>query len=67
MGFTYVEAYELPIWQRIWFIQRIQKEFKEAAERQQNASRAAHDNTPDQRSMQGYARDATPARLRRFT
>ncbi len=67
MGFTYREAYMLPIWQRIWFINRISEEFKRANERQSQASRAAHDNTPDMRALQGNSRSHVPSRLSRFT
>ena len=67
MGFLYKEAYHLPVWQRVWFIQRINREFKEANDRNSNASRAAHDNTPDQRALEGLSRESPPARLRRFT
>jgi len=67
MGFGYREAYTLPIWQRVWFIERINEAFKRAAENNANVSRAAHDNTPDQRAMSGHARSQVPANLRRFT
>ena len=63
MGFTYDEAYNLPIWQREWFIKRINKEVKAA----QGQSRAAHDNTPDTRSIMGRSRSQVPSKLRRFT
>ena len=67
IGFTYREAYVLPIWQRTWFIERVNEEFKRAAEQNTQASRAAHHNTPDQRSMDGRSRSQVPANLRRFT
>ncbi len=67
IGFTYTEAYNLPVWQRIWFIERTNEEFKRASEANSDASRAAHANTPDHRQMMGRARDQVPARLRRFT
>ena len=67
VGFTYTEAYGLPVWQRIWFIERTNEEFKRANEAQSDASRAAHANTPDARQMRGMARDRVPANLRRFT
>tara|TARA_B100000900_G_C20246172_1_gene580000 strand:+ start:254 stop:469 length:216 start_codon:yes stop_codon:yes gene_type:complete len=68
MGFTYVEAYNIPVWQRKWFIQRINKEFQKANEKNQPAqSRAAHTNTPDARTLMGNSRAAVPSRLRRFT
>jgi len=63
-GFCYQEAYTLPIWQRLWFIERIQKEFKDSNKEQ---SRAAHTNSPEQRQMMGRARAQVPSKLRRFT
>ena len=62
MGFSFVECYNIPIWQRIWFIKRLNKEIKDS-----NASRAAHDNSPDVRGLQGRHRGNPPAKLRRFT
>lgn len=68
MGFTYTEAYLLPLWQRRWFIQRLQKEIKQSNEGDKSAgSRAAHQNTPDTRAMMGRYRSQVPANLRRFT
>ena len=67
VGFSYREAYHLPIWQRIWFIERTNEEFKKANEKDANASKAAHHNTPDQRAMAGRSRSSVPSRLRRFT
>jgi hypothetical protein len=63
MGFSYREAYSLPLWQREWFITRINKEIKAA----QGASRAPHANTPDTRAMMERSRAQVPAKLRRFT
>ncbi len=67
MGFSYVEGYNIPIWQRIWFIERLNKEIKQANEAQSGGSRAHHANSPDARAMQGRARSQVPAKLRRFT
>ena len=70
MGFTYVEAYNIPVWQRNWFIARINTEFKRANDKnggQGAESRAAHMNTPEARQLQGRARHQVPANLRRFT
>ena len=68
MGFTYVEAYNIPIWQRRWFIERIQKEIKRASEQgNQQPTRAMHENSPDVRAMMGRHRAAVPSKLRRFT
>ena len=69
MGFSYLEAYRLPVWQRTWFVERLQKEFKQASERNNGEythSRAAHDNDPTTRSLMGMRPNA-PAKLRRFT
>jgi hypothetical protein len=68
MGFSYVEAYNIPVWQRRWFIQRINKEFMRAAEANQpSQSKAAHTNTAETRALMGNQRQEVPARLRRFT
>jgi len=67
MGFTYAEAYTLPIWQRHWFIERTNKELKQASDQDSGASRALHQNTNEARSMYGRARNQVPAKLRRFT
>ena len=68
MGFSYVEAYNIGIWQRRWFIERIQKEIKNANEKgDATPTHAAHQNTPDARAMMGRHRSMVPAKLRRFT
>jgi hypothetical protein len=67
MGFTYSEVYHLPIWQRVWFLERLNKELKQASEKDSSASRALHQNSPDMRAMQGRHREQVPAKLRRFT
>lgn len=67
MGFSYKECMNLPIWQRKWFIERINTEFKRAKEANSDSSRAAHQNTPDMRALQGMARPQVPSKLRRFT
>ena len=70
MGFTYVEAYNIPVWQRVWFIQRLNQEFQKAAESNPDSpppSKAAHSNSAAHRQMMGRNRAQVPARLRRFT
>ena len=70
MGFTCKEGYNIPIWQRRWFIDRLNKEIKKYQEKNNGESpptRAAHDNSPDIRAMMGRQRDMVPANLRRFT
>jgi len=63
MGFTYVEAMNLPVWQRKWFIERMVKEMDQAS----GKSRAAHANDSTSRAMAGNHRHNPPAKLRRFT
>ena len=67
MGFTYSECYRLPVWQRQWFIERLNTEIKRSNDKGANQSRALHDNTTDQRQLMGRGRDQVPAKLRRFT
>lgn len=70
MGFSYNESLNLPIWQRIWFIERINEEFKRAKSKDGESdmgTRAAHHNSAETRAMQGRARSDVPAKLRRFT
>lgn len=69
-GLTFTEGWNLPITWRRWLIERINLEFERSRGQNgegQGMSRAAHDNSPDIRQLQGMARDATPTRLRRFT
>jgi hypothetical protein len=67
MGFSYKEAYLLPVWQRLWFINRTSEEIKKSAEAGNSQSRAAHANSAEQRAMQGNSRLNPPSRLRRFS
>lgn len=67
MGFTYSEAYRLPIWQRQWFVERLKKELKGAEGNEEYThNRATHNNDPQTRALMGLRPDA-PAKLRRFT
>jgi hypothetical protein len=66
-GFTYREAYNMPVAYKQWFISRISREFSKSSEEGSTRSRAAHHNTPDVRAMTGMARTESPSRLRRFT
>ena len=67
MGFTYREGYNIPIWQRIWFMKRLNKELKRAQQEGSGDSRAAHANSPDARALMNKHRHMVPAKLRRFT
>jgi len=62
-GFSYVECYNIPIWQRVWFIKRINEEIKKS----KGQSQAAHQNDPGTREMMNRSRTNVPANLRRFT
>ena len=66
MGFTYQDAYNLPIWKRIWFIERTIKELKSGNEENPAPSKATHHNSPEQRALMGLRPD-DPTRLRRFS
>ena len=57
----------LPLWQREWFIKRLNKEITKSDDGKKNQSRAAHENMPTLRNMLGRDRPDSPARLRRFT
>lgn len=63
-GFTFTEAYNIPVGWRRWFMQRINKEFERA---NNQSSKGAHQNTPDIRQLQGNSRTVAPARMQRFT
>ena len=67
MGFTYTEAYNLPIWQRIWFLDRMMKEIKQSQDAGDGSTRATQHNSAGDRAMMGRHNPHAPARLRRFT
>ena len=60
MGFSYIEAYNIPVWQRVWFVKRISTEIEKA----QGSNKA---ESPDARAMTGKHRQMAPMRQRRFT
>jgi len=70
MGFTYIEAYNVPVWQRVWFLKRLNKEIKRSNDANNGngaATRAAHQNDAQSREMMARQRSQVPANLRRFT
>jgi hypothetical protein len=67
MGFTYAEAFNLPVAYKKWFIERVGKELSKTSEEGNTQSKALHANTPDVRATQGRQRTHVPSRLRRFT
>lgn len=66
-GFSYREAYNIPVSYKQWFITRLNRELTRSSEEGSGQSRATHNNTPEARAMMGMSRAETPARLRRFT
>ncbi len=66
-GFTYSECYKIPTRYRVWFIDRINKEFKKSSDNNADASRGAHNNDAVTRGMSGMTRQVGPSRTRRFT
>ena len=61
MGFTYQDAYTLPVWQRQWFLERLISEVDKSGQTKESA------NDPMYNTMAGKHRQTAPARLRRFT
>ena len=51
MGFSYDNAYKLPVWQRFWFINRLKEEFKQAKEKNSTTSPGGHSNQTGSRSF----------------
>jgi hypothetical protein len=68
-GFTYTEAYNLPVRYKLWFVSRIAKELKRSQEGQApEGDRTPTNNTPETAALMGRVRSAnTAARNRRFT
>ena len=66
-GFTYTEAYNLPLAFRRWFVERIIKEINGKDPNNPPPNRAVHTNDAQTRELQGMSRNQTPSRLRRFT
>jgi len=66
-GFLWREILHLPVSYKRWFIERIGRELKRTSDDGNTQSKAAHQNTPDVRALQGKARAQVPSRLRRFT
>jgi len=66
-GFTYKEAYNIPVQYKSWFINRIVKEISRGKENNSNNSRPVHQNSPETRALTGMSRTESPSRLRRFS
>jgi len=66
LGLTRSDIYDMPVAERMWYLERVNEEIKKSADNGDPVTKATHDNTPDQRAFRGQ-RPNTPARLRRFT
>ncbi len=64
MGFTYSDAYALPVYRRRWFIKRFIKEVS-PKDKEPGPTRAAHLQTPETRALNGAHRTFSPNRLNR--
>jgi len=51
LGFDYNDAYNLPVWQRFWFINRLKEEFKQAKEHNQNPASSARNTNSGSRQI----------------
>ncbi len=67
MGFTWGDYLDLPVTYKRWFQERLVKEITRSQSEGSGTTRAAHQNDPQTRSMQGFVHPNAPARLRRFT
>jgi hypothetical protein len=67
-GFSYVEAYNLPVVYKRWWIDRISKEIERANKGEAPpGSRASHHDNPEVNALMNKTRSSGPARTRRFT
>tara|TARA_Y100000592_G_scaffold32268_1_gene51290 strand:- start:288 stop:479 length:192 start_codon:yes stop_codon:yes gene_type:complete len=60
IGFSYRDAYRLPVFQRKWFIKRVVEEIK-------NTNSSKGHKSSEENAISGKMRSQTPANLRRFT
>jgi hypothetical protein len=67
MGFSYKEAYNLPVAYARFFLDRVVRELNRTSEDGTTMSKGMAANTPDLRELRGQDRSHVPARLRRFT
>jgi len=57
---TYAEAYNMAIWKRNWYLERVIKEIK-------NANGDSKGNRPEERGLANKGRPSGPQRTKRFT
>ena len=60
VGFSYRDAYRLPIYQRKWFIERVVQEIK-------NTNSSKGHKSAEENALTGKMRTQSPANLRRFS
>ncbi len=61
LGFTYQDAFNLPVWKRSWFLTRLMQEIDKTGTTKESA------NDPMLSAMAGKTRQTAPSRLRRFS
>ena len=68
-GFSYTEAYNLPVKYKVWFVNRIAKEINRSNSGEApQGDRSQQNNNPETAALMGRVRSAnTAARNRRFT
>lgn len=54
LGFTYSDAYDLPVWERFWFINRLKKEFETAKENNTKATSNAQRTNSGSRNVRKF-------------
>lgn len=60
MGMTYSEAYNMPIWKRRWYLDRVIQEIKKS-----NGN--SKGNSQEERGLSNKLRPTGPQRTKRFT
>ena len=51
LGFDFNAAYNLPVWQRFWFINRLKEEFRQAKEHNQSPTSTARNTNSGSRQI----------------
>ena len=65
-GFSYSDAYNLPIPQRVWFINRLTKEMSGDGDEGSERADKRHVNDPSLRAMLGSSHPQAPHNLKRM-
>ena len=70
MGFTYADAYALPVEYKRWFIERLSKELARGKDAPDDSTPLTRDpamHTPENRALAGMNRPQVPHKLIRFS